>query len=81
MKCGRCARETSDPDREFCWFCGGNLCGDCWEEIGHCGRPEADAINQAARMADHATQGALIRPFVHGTLIAATWEPEESDNG
>lgn len=51
MNCGRCklpiqhGRFFSDT----CWYCLSCMCDDCWEEHGHCGHPEAIAINEASR--------------------------------
>lgn len=36
-------------DEEYCWFCGGELCYDCWEDIGHCGHVEAVEQDECAR--------------------------------
>jgi hypothetical protein len=45
--CGRCGVAVADG--EYCWYCWGPLCLDCWEAVGHCGHPEAEAANAAAR--------------------------------
>lgn len=37
--CGRCGVAVADG--EVCWWCGGSLCGACWEVAGHSGRPKA----------------------------------------
>lgn len=60
--CGRCRAELADekscccrlcralPDRsETCWWCGGALCFTCWDVAGHCGHPEAQAIDVACQ--------------------------------
>ena len=31
-----------------CWYCEAPLRADCWEDTGHCGHPEADALDEAA---------------------------------
>lgn len=49
LKCGRCGGDVKVGDEEYCWWCCGELCVDCWEEHGHCGHPEADQANQRAR--------------------------------
>ncbi len=46
--CGRCNTIlSSDAEHkvEGCWFCPADLCVECWEKHGHCGHPEADAMN------------------------------------
>lgn len=51
MTCGRCQKQIESPeDGELCWYCGGDLCYECWDEVGHCGHPEAEAINEKARV-------------------------------
>jgi len=47
--CGRCGVEITDEQPEICWWCEADLCDDCWEDYGHCGHPEADQANEAAR--------------------------------
>ena len=47
--CGRCARGVRPRDAELCWYSTGFLCADCWDAVGHCGHPEAEAANDAAR--------------------------------
>jgi hypothetical protein len=44
--CTRCGDPTADqPDR--CWWCEAPLCASCtWDGPGHCGHPEAVAVNQ-----------------------------------
>jgi hypothetical protein len=46
---------------ECCWFCGGDMCVKCWDDHGHCGHPEADAINAAARRMTPGQRGAMER--------------------
>lgn len=62
--CGRCKKPV--PDTEICWFCQGDLCGECWEEHGHCGHEEADRFNAASRMLDTEGRHALMDTFLHG---------------
>lgn len=47
VECGRC--ENMTIAHEVCWYCQGPLCDDCWDGHGHCGHPEADAMNEIAR--------------------------------
>jgi len=47
--CGRCSKKLHRDQTEVCWYCSGDLCGACWEQHGHCGHPEADAINERMR--------------------------------
>jgi hypothetical protein len=37
------------PNPEACWFCGSDLCYECWDEHGHCGHAEAEVVNEMAR--------------------------------
>lgn len=46
--CGRC-RKPAGPAPEGCWWCGGNLCGDCWDKYGHCGHSDVEARSASAR--------------------------------
>lgn len=45
FRCRRCGKEVPQGHEERCWYCMGPLCVDCWDQFGHCGHPEADAIN------------------------------------
>lgn len=47
--CRRCGRKIAADHAEGCWYCSGDLCGKCWEQYGHCGHPEANAINERMR--------------------------------
>lgn len=47
MKCNRCKKPIKIS--EICWYCRGALCGDCWDEYGHCGHKEAEKINEEIR--------------------------------
>jgi hypothetical protein len=47
--CRRCGKKIPADHAEGCWYCSGDLCGECWERYGHCGHPEADAINARMR--------------------------------
>jgi uncharacterized CHY-type Zn-finger protein len=43
MICGHCKKEIpSDDEREFCWYCQGDLCYGCWEKFGDCGHEEVE---------------------------------------
>ncbi len=48
-RCGRCRSLVLWEDVEFCWFCAGYLCYDCWERYGHCGHRRADELNERAK--------------------------------
>jgi hypothetical protein len=37
-----------------------DLCGPCWEDVGHCGHPEADAVNEASKAMTYDQRRALI---------------------
>lgn len=50
MNCFRCGKFIHGRP-EFCWYCEGELCKDCWEKIGHCGHPEADEVNRLSAKA------------------------------
>ena len=47
--CERCGQEIDLDEAETCWYCTGWLCYDCWDEYGHCGHSEAEAMNEYAR--------------------------------
>jgi hypothetical protein len=47
IHCKRCHARESEFTAETCWYCDGQLCYQCWEDFGHCGHPEAEAINKA----------------------------------
>lgn len=47
MKCNRCAKPLIPGHEENCWYCGGALCFQCWETVGHCGHRQAEKINRA----------------------------------
>lgn len=49
LQCGRCKRVVFPGEDETCWYCLDILCFDCWDRYGHCGHPEADKANEAAR--------------------------------
>lgn len=36
--CGMCEVEVDQDAGDFCWVCHADLCGDCWEEHGHCSK-------------------------------------------
>ncbi len=46
MSCNSCYKSITDAGREFCWYCLADLCYDCWDEVGHCGHPEAEYANK-----------------------------------
>jgi len=48
VTCGCCGVFIPSGRDELCWYCEGPLCADCWELEGHCGHPEADALNEVA---------------------------------
>lgn len=68
--CGGCGKSVADKDYEHCWFCPALLCFDCWEDVGHCGHAEAEAINAAALIAGRKIQADLTSPFVRGRVAA-----------
>lgn len=47
--CTRCKKGIEEDKEEYCWFCSGHLCKECWEEFGHCGHPEAEKQNDTRR--------------------------------
>ena len=49
-ECGRCHKK--DQDWQYCWWCHHELCYECWDEVGHCGHPDAEAMNEAGRAMD-----------------------------
>jgi len=53
--CRRCGTEIPAGGEETCWYCGGPLCFECWDAVGHCGHDEAERINTEVR---RQTQGA-----------------------
>lgn len=38
--CGRCKTSLSPDTAEYCFYCCGWLCGECWEYFGECGHIE-----------------------------------------
>ena len=58
MKCGLCKVEVALYDAEICWYCGGPLCDECWEQYGHCGHAEADLFDESTRKANEAARKA-----------------------
>ncbi len=46
MGTGECARCGGAEAPELCWWCRSALCRSCWDSEGHCGHPEADAVNR-----------------------------------
>lgn len=49
MTCARGTAAVLAGYEERCWWCFAVLCGDCWEQAGHCGHVEADAVNARIR--------------------------------
>ena len=49
IECARCKSLADTADAEFCWYCHARICYSCWDDVGHCGHPEAEAQNEAAR--------------------------------
>ena len=65
MNCGRCRKPIAEGERrEFCWWCEGNLCGPCWEAVGHCGHARADYWNEKARQTDGAERFEQSKQFM-----------------
>lgn len=58
MSCGRCGIKLDNPQAtaEVCWYCNEWLCTDCWDRVGHCGHPEAEAANERARKVPQPTE-------------------------
>jgi len=48
--CGRCEIRVLVKLAESCWYCGSDLCYDCWDEHGHCGHEEAVEANRKAKL-------------------------------
>lgn len=46
LMCERCG---NGDGTQFCWYCQEGLCYPCWDAYGHCGHPEADALNEWGR--------------------------------
>lgn len=66
MKCGGCGAPVTAA-ADICWYCNAPLCWDCFEEVGHCGHPEAAALNQAA--SDRQSGDPLLpRPWVRAEV-------------
>lgn len=42
--CGRCEKDLVSEDAEYCWFCMGMLCAECWDKFGHCGHKRAKEL-------------------------------------
>ena len=47
--CGNCKQDIYEDAQEYCWYCHGPICYACWDDIGHCGHLEAEAINDYAK--------------------------------
>jgi len=65
MKCGRCEVEIADGDDEACSYgdCPKPLCYVCWEDVGHCGHPEAFERDAKLRSLDGGPFYAPEEPF------------------
>jgi len=63
--CGACGAAVGERP-ESCWWCGGALCGACWEAKGHCGHGGADAVNEQSRHLSWEGRAALIRAATEG---------------
>lgn len=64
--CNRCG-EPVDYQPEVCWLCFGPLCSECWEQLGHCGHPRADAANRVMRLLpDEASRAHFVRTILKG---------------
>lgn len=78
--CGRCGVGLpGDPER--CSWCFGALCESCWEEPGHCGHPEAEAVYDGLQLASSATRAAVALALVPegAVVVAAVGQgPEEA---
>lgn len=59
MPCARCAAVIPPGQEELCWYCLSPLCGACWEQWGHCGHAEADALNARVAAWDRPTAADL----------------------
>jgi hypothetical protein len=64
--CGRCWAIVAGTVTWFCWWCGGALCDGCGDRYGHCGHPEADAVNEAAARAESYDDRARIVALLNG---------------
>lgn len=79
--CARCERL---PAKDVCWYCDGELCIPCWEALGHCGHPEAAAINEASRRATPGQRARMINAVAReqgGEVIALAPEDEDGAEG
>jgi hypothetical protein len=65
--CGNCKAEVDSAAAQGCWYCDAVLCYPCWDDVGHCGHPEAEALNQAAR-AHKPGDPLLPRPWVRAEV-------------
>lgn len=76
MNCPSCNAAITKGTAQCCWFCNGYLCASCWEERGHCGHPEADAINQASRLLDADKRRELVIAAVGGERLDGEKAPD-----
>jgi predicted RNA-binding Zn-ribbon protein involved in translation (DUF1610 family) len=49
IACPRCGVLLIVESAECCWYCGKYICLACWEALGRCDHPEADAIDAAVQ--------------------------------
>lgn len=78
--CGSCSAAIELGKEEYCWYCDAYLCYTCWEEKGHCGHKEADAINRASNLTDREGRAKLARAlWPDGEHLVPT-EKKDDDN-
>jgi len=46
--CASCQKVIPFNEDESYWHCVEPLCYECWESTGHCGHPDAVAVNDAS---------------------------------
>jgi hypothetical protein len=46
MICPRCKKIIPKNKEQYCWYCQGMICYDCWEEYGDCGHKGAEEIKK-----------------------------------
>ena len=61
IPCGKCGELIDQEKAESCFYCLAYLCYICWDEFGHCGHPEADAMNEHARSIQQPTRPITIK--------------------
>lgn len=50
--CARCGEAFPSEATASCWYCGADLCPECVDIEGHCGHPEARAIDERSAQTD-----------------------------